>query len=72
MIAGRPVFTPRHVVVTTFGTRRLVVLDRSSGEVVHDLHPEGLIHAIAWSGDLGLLHVGFRLTDPGRIEAWRL
>lgn len=72
VIAPRPVLTPRHVVVTTFGTRRLVVLDRRSGKVVHDLRPEGLIHAIAWSGDLELLHVGFRLTDPGRIESWRL
>ena len=72
MIDGRPVLTPRRVVVTTFGNRRLVVLDRRSGKVVHDLRPEGLIHTIARSGDLGLLHVGFRLTDPGRIESWRL
>lgn len=75
VIALRPALAaePQLVAVTTSGGRRVVVLDGRDGRVVLDRRPQAVPQGVAWHPRRpGLLLVGLRFADPGRVEAWRV
>lgn len=73
VIAVRPAVAPELVALTTSGSRRVVVLDRRDGSVVLDRRPQAVPQGLAWHPlRPGLLLIGLRFTDPGRVEAWSI
>jgi outer membrane protein assembly factor BamB len=64
----RVLLTPRAVVVTD-EPGEVVVISRGDGAILERLRPDGYPVGLAEAGDR--LLVALRLTQPGRVEAWR-